>query len=338
MPPETVAAIEAAIGAAGRVLAITHVAPDGDAIGSLTGLGLALRRLGKRVTLACDDPAPATVSFLPAAGDIRQPGSFPTTGYDLIFALDCGDEERMGRSFADLRQPRPPVINIDHHVTNTCFGDIDLVAPETTSTAELLTELFARLNLPLDPAIATCLLTGIVTDTLGFRIVSVTPRTIRLTGDLMEAGANLAEITMQALNLKPLATLRLYERGLRHLRFEDGLLWTAISFAEQQAAGLASASSSGLVSLLGNTLEAAMGVVLLEQADGQINVSFRCRPPWDVAGLATGLGGGGHRLASGCTLPGPLAEAERLVVERSLAELARQRLAEPPGLDGTPRR
>jgi phosphoesterase RecJ-like protein len=324
LAPDRVGAIREALRDAERVMAITHVSPDGDAIGSLLGLGLALRQLGKSVILACDDPAPATFDFLAGVRDIRRPGE-PVEA-DLIVALDCGDQGRMGNSFAALPNPRPPVINIDHHVTNTQFGAINLVPTACTSTAEVLVELFGQLDLEIDQTLATCLLTGIVTDTLGFRTVSVTPRTIQIASELMDAGADLAAITMQALNLRPLSTLRLYQKGLAHLAFQDGLLWTSISHAEQLAAGYdLPGSSSGLVSLLGNTQEAAMGVVLMELADGQVNVSFRCRPPWDVAELATSLGGGGHQLAAGCTIAGPLDAAAALVVSRSLEAIERQR-------------
>lgn len=324
--PEILSAIQAALNQAYNILVITHIAPDGDAIGSLTGMGLILRQLGKNPTLACDDPVPEYLYFLECATTVRQPdiqGQF-----DLVIGVDCGDEERMGQSLAGLDTPRPPIINIDHHITNTRFGQINLVDEVATSTAEILYNLCVAFGWTLTPDIARSLLTGVVTDTLGFRIVGVTPQTIQAASALMGAGADLAAITMQALNLKPLSTLRMYQKGLSNMQFQDGLLWTTISYAEQLAAGYAQANSAGLVSMLGNTSEAAFGVVIMELANGRVNAGFRCRPPWNVAELATSLGGGGHALASGCTIPGPLAEAEQLIVVRSLAEIKQQAAAQ----------
>ncbi|MCA9941052.1 MAG: bifunctional oligoribonuclease/PAP phosphatase NrnA [Anaerolineales bacterium] len=322
MPPETTTAVLDTLRPAQNILIITHIAPDGDAIGSLTGMGLILRQMGKNVTLACDDPVPDHLRFLPDVDAVRQPqieGAF-----DLIVAVDCGDEERMGQSLTLLGNPRPPILNIDHHITNTCFGVTNLVDGTTTSTAEILFNLLPVLGVSLTPDIARSLLTGIVTDTLGFRIAGVTAQTISAASVLMEAGADLTMITMQALNLKPLSTLRMYQKGLANMQLRDGLLWTCVSYAEQQEVGYDQASSAGLVSMLGNTSEAAFGVVLMEMADGRVSVGFRCRPPWSVSELATSLGGGGHALASGCTISGPLAAAEQLIVSRGLAEIKRQ--------------
>lgn len=322
MPPETTTAVLDTLRPAQNILIITHIAPDGDAIGSLTGMGLILRQMGKNVTLACDDPVPDHLRFLPDVDAVRQP---PIEGaFDLIVAVDCGDEERMGQSLTLLGNPRPPILNIDHHITNTCFGVTNLVDGTTTSTAEILFNLLPVLGVSLTPDIARSLLTGIVTDTLGFRIAGVTAQTISAASVLMEAGADLTMITMQALNLKPLSTLRMYQKGLANMQLRDGLLWTCVSYAEQQEVGYDQASSAGLVSMLGNTSEAAFGVVLMEMADGRVSVGFRCRPPWSVSELATSLGGGGHALASGCTISGPLAAAEQLIVSRGLAEIKRQ--------------
>lgn len=331
MSPEIKTAIQDALDQAQNVLVITHIAPDGDAIGSLTGMGLILRQLGKNSTLACDDPVPEYLHFLECVSTIRRPEmgkGGAGESFDLVIGVDCGDEERMGQSLAQLGATRPPILNIDHHITNTRFGQINLIDETATSTAEILYDLCVAFGWTLTPAIARSLLTGIVTDTLGFRIVGVTPQTIQAASALMGAGADLAAITMQALNLKPLSTLRMYQVGLSNMQFQGGLLWTTVSYVEQATAGYTQANSAGLVSMLGNTTEAAFGVVMMEMADGRVNVGFRCRPPWNVAELATSLGGGGHALAAGCTIPGPLAKAEKLIVSRSLAEIQQQAAAQ----------
>jgi phosphoesterase RecJ-like protein len=173
--------------------------------------------------------------------------------------------------------------------------------------------------------LATCLLTGIVTDTLGFRTAGVTASTLSAAGDLMEAGADLDLVTTQALLIKPMSTLRLWQIGLDKMKLEDdGLIWTAISDEEQQAIGYVATGSGGLVNMLANVDEAVMSAVLLEDG-AAVHVGFRCRPPFNVAELAVNLGGGGHPLAAGCTLDGPLENAISLVVSLSKEAIRQQK-------------
>jgi phosphoesterase RecJ-like protein len=231
----------------------------------------------------------------------------------------------MGRAFADLPEPVPPVINIDHHITNTYFGSIDYVDGAATSTCEILYSLLPQLGASWTPDLASAVLTGIVTDTLCFRTVGVTSNTLHAASQLMSAGANLAEINMRAINVKPLDMMTLYQKGLNNMRLDNGLLWTSISVAERVAAGLHGFGNGGLASMLGDVSEAAMGAVLTEMEDGRVKANFRCRPPFDVAEVAVNLGGGGHALASGCTLDGPLDRAEALVVDVAKEAIKRQR-------------
>lgn len=323
MSPPTTKAIQQAVERAKNVLVITHVDPDGDAIGSITAVGLAIGRLGKQVTLACDNRVPGRFHYLSMAQQVQQSLNEPML-FDTLIAVDCGDEQRMGRVFADLEK-RPFIINIDHHVTNTQFGNINLVNPEAASTTEMLYQLFTEMGIEVASDLALCLLTGLVTDTLGFRTVGVTPRTMKTASALMDAGADLSLVTMQSLNLKPIATLKLWQAGLNNLRLEDGLIWTSISNEEREAAGYTSPSTGGLVNLMADVDRAAMSAVLLEMNDGAVRVGFRCRPPYSVSDLATNLGGGGHPLASGCTLRMPLAQAVELVVAQSKATIRKQR-------------
>lgn len=318
-----VAAIEQALKRANHILVITHINPDGDAIGSLTATGLALQQLGKQVTLVCDDKVPERFRFLPLSNQVQWAPD-PDVSYDLIITVDCGDELRMGRAYADLPEPKPELINVDHHITNTGFGTINLVDPQAASTTQILCELFTDLGLTLTADIALSLLTGLVTDTLGFRTVGVTARTLAIAGALMEAGADLSLVTMQALNLKPLGTLLLWRVGLNNMKLEDGLIWTSISYQEQKAIEYVSSGTTGLVNLLADVEQAAISAVLMEMSDGTVRVGFRCRPPYSVAELALNLGGGGHPLAAGCTLPGPLAKVEELVVQLSKEEIRQQ--------------
>ncbi|MBK8987440.1 MAG: bifunctional oligoribonuclease/PAP phosphatase NrnA [Chloroflexi bacterium] len=305
-----------------HILVVTHVGPDGDALGSLTAVGIALSRLGKNVTLACESDMPARFDYISYIDRVvTRPDA--RVRYDALIALDCGDEQRMGEVFTTLPTPKPFVINIDHHITNTYFGDLNWVA-DCPSTAEMVYQLFDEMGWEIDANVAMSLLTGIVTDTLGFRTPNVTPMTLRAASALMEAGADLPLITMQTLNLKPLSTLRLWQIGLNQMQIADGLMWTTISNRDREMIGYRNDSSSGLVNLLADVNRVAIGVVLMEVEDGSIRVGLRSRPPYDVAQVAQSLGGGGHPQAAGCTMAGPLAEAEARIVELCKQAIAMQ--------------
>ncbi len=187
------AAASQAVEAAQSILVATHISPDGDAIGSLLGLGNALRLRGSNVTCVVDGGLPGTFRFLPGASDVRDT---PTTGqWDLMISVDSSDEERTGESGVYGRAHSARVINLDHHITNTFFGDIFLVMPSAVSATEVVYHWLREWQQPLALDIAVPLLTGLVTDTIGFRTSNVTANTLRVAVELMEAGAPLAEIT-----------------------------------------------------------------------------------------------------------------------------------------------
>ena len=317
-------AILTAVQQANNILVITHIGPDGDAVGSITAVGVALRQMGRHATLLCDDPLPERFSYLPLADQVQPPNENRSTDYDLLIAVDCGDETRMGQSFANLPDTVPTIINIDHHVTNTYFGDIQHVVPEAVSATEILYDLFKHIGLTITTDLAMCLLTGVVTDTLGFRTVGVTAKTLRIASELVDAGADLPLINMQGLSLKPYSTAQLWQIGLNNMRLEDGLIWTKINNTQREAIGYNNTSTGGLVNFLGNVTQAAISAVLLEMNDGTVRVGFRCNPPYSVSELALNLGGGGHPLAAGCSLDGPLDKAEALVVAMSKETIRQQ--------------
>lgn len=298
------------------ILVICHVMPDGDAIGSLLGLGWALRKLGKEHTLACADPVPETFAYLPGSEDIV---AHPEGNYDLVISLDCSDLKRLGTTYDQRSLGKVPIVNIDHHVTNVGFGSINWVDPGSAATAQMVLTLIEHLEVSLDPTIATCLLNGIVTDTRGFRTPNTTPAVMEAATRLMTAGASLSEITEQVFNRRPLAVIRLWGRALSAVQLDGRIIWTEISQAMKCECGLSSDSDDGLVSFLTSACEADVGIVFTEKDDGTIDVSIRSTPGIDISGVAMRLGGGGHPQAAGCNLNASLAEAR----EKVLAELRR---------------
>ena len=311
-------AIEQSIRNARRVMVITHVSPDGDAIGSILGLGWALRWMGKEYTLACADPVPRRFTYLPGSEAIvtgPEPVLSPAEvgEYDLVISLDCGDLERMGAAY-DESLAGLPLINIDHHVTNTHFGTINWIDTGAASAAEMVLDLAESLRVPLDSDMALCLLNGIVTDTRGFRIPKTPLRTMQAVVKLMEAGAQLPEVTDHVFNRRPFSDICLWAKALNSLRFDGRIIWSQITRTMRQECAFSENGAAGLVNFLGTTDEADVAIVFIEKDDGQIKVGMRSVPGVDVSAVARDLGGGGHPQAAGCTLDSNLNEAREKVL------------------------
>jgi phosphoesterase RecJ-like protein len=294
----------------------THIFPDGDAIGSALGLSWALSALGKQCTVACNDPASPSLSFLPGSQTIvrRLPAS-----EDVIVVLDTGDPTRLGAVYAPEAYAGRTVINIDHHLSNSRFGTVNIVEPSTASVGEMVYGLVLALGVSVDATIATCLLTAMVTDTIGFRTPSTTPQTLRIAATLVEAGAPLSEIVRQSFENRPLPVMRMWGEVLRAYSVQDGVAWAAIPSRLMKRYGIAEDDIKGLVNVLGSTQGVLVSVLIMESDDSVVRAEFRSDGKVNVATIATALGGGGHRAASGCTVAGPLAAAE----ERILSEVRR---------------
>lgn len=308
------------IESAERILIVTHVSPDGDAIGSLLGLGWALRATDKEVVLACADSIPSPFHFLPGYTHITRE---PLGSFDLLIGLDSSDPQRLGTPWQRAGQGQIPTIVIDHHVTNLYFGTVNWVDTKAAATAEMIFDLVKAMELPLDHNVATCLLCGIVTDTRGFRTSNTTPRTLAIATQLMEAGADLNLITEQTLNRKPLAVLRLWGMALSNMQMRNQILWSTITRKMREETGVNENGDGGLVNALISANEANIAVVFTEREENQVEVGLRAKPGFDVSQVALALGGGGHPQAAGCTLNGPLEAVQEQVLaalEESLSQ------------------
>lgn len=301
------------------VLVLTHVGPDGDAIGSMLGLAAALRRMGKDVITAVDEGVPDDLTFLPGADRVRP--ALDGVAVDLVVAVDCGDESRMGRVGQAARRSGAPLINLDHHRTNTLFGDVNLVDAQTVAAAEGVFDWFDTLGVELDQTVATCLLTGLVTDTLCFRTDNVTTETLGKAQRLMSFGAPLSEIVQRTVNRMPYAGLRLWQIAMPAVRLEDHVIWVVLTQAMFAQAEYPGWDDAGLVSTLVQVEEASISAVFKEKPDGAIEIGFRAVPGFDTAEVAVSLGGGGHKLASGATIREPLDTLVPRVIEMLKAEV-----------------
>jgi phosphoesterase RecJ-like protein len=304
-----------------RVLLVTHVGPDGDAIGSLLGLGWLLRGQGTERIMACQDPIPSVYAWLPGQDEIVREAS---GRFDLVISLDCSDRRRMGSAYNEALLGLP-LLNIDHHVTNTMFGTVNWVDPSSVATAQMILTLAEGVGWEVTEPVAVCLLTGIVTDTRSFRTANVDSAALRAALRLMEAGAPLRDITRRALEQRPLASVRLWGQAIDQAQIQDGVLWTEVTRAMRDRWGLGENGDSGLTNFLSGVREASVVIVFTEQDDGTVDVGMRAVPGVDVARVALELGGGGHPQAAGCTMEGSLPEVRRLVLDQVQRSLEAQR-------------
>lgn len=309
--PQWRAAAEA-IARANSILLVSHIAPDGDAIGSLLGMAGPLRRMGKSVTAAIDDGVPADLRFIPGSDTVAP--RMDAGEFDLLITLDSSDLERIGRAGAYGMAHSKRVINLDHHPTNTRFGDIYLIAPEAVAAVEIVYDFLAYLGEDMSQSTAYALLTGLVTDTQGFRISATNSRTLEIAQDLMRKGAPLSEIMSRTLNRRSYNEVELWKQALPSVRLRDGLIYASIRQSDLRQVGLEKAGDGGLVSYLVTVDQAKVSIVFKELPEEKVEIGFRAKPGYDVASLALQLGGGGHTLASGCTIEGSLQRAHEIVL------------------------
>ena len=307
------------IAAANHVAVVSHERPDGDAVGSALAVALSLRLTGKQAEAVFPEGLPARYRFLPGAATVRR--DLPS-GIDLIITVDCSTLDRLGPDALAV-----PVINIDHHPTNTLFGHVNLVDGQASATTELLYSLAPALGLPFDADVATNLLAGIVTDTIGFRTASTTPRVLQAAADLMTRGAALAEVYERTLNQHTLSALHYWSHGLGRLELEDGLLWCSLTLEDRRAAQYGGNDDADLINLLGTVEGARVAIILVEQSDGRTKVSWRSREGVNVARVAEQFGGGGHDLAAGAMISGERAQVVQTVLSTTRAALEAARPA-----------
>lgn len=284
-----------------RLVIVTHVAPDGDAIGTLLGLTHILRAMGKEVDAAVDGGVPPYLSYIPASETVN--AQLSEGAWDVCISVDAADEARTGDCGAYARSHSRTVINLDHHATNPLFGDYPLVFPAAVSAAEVAFD-WVNLGLqrPIHREAAIALLTGMVTDTLGFRTSNVKPRTLQIAQELMSAGASLTEITTRTLDTRGYDTLRIWREAFKTLQLEDGVIWAQVPYSAFESNHIDPGVEFNLSEFLVNTDEAMIAATFKQEREGHIRLSLRAKFGFDVSSVAQALGGGGHKQASGASL------------------------------------
>jgi phosphoesterase RecJ-like protein len=298
-----------------RILVCAHTRPDGDAVGSVAALGHGLINAGKQVQMALTDGVPAALRFIPGSDQIVQKieGEF-----DLIITVDCGSFDRIGDLLED---PGLVAINIDHHPDNTLFARINLVEPTAVSATQILAGLFPKFGLEITQQIASALLSGLITDTIGFKTENMRPDALRLAADLFEAGAPLPDLYHHALAAKSFSAARYNGAGLAQLVQDNGIVWTQLTLQDRKAASYSGHDDADLVNVLSSINSAEVAIIFIEQHSELVKVSWRTRSKQiDVSQVAHHFGGGGHRPAAGAMIDGnmPQVQAEVLKTTKEL--------------------
>ncbi|WP_308166011.1 MULTISPECIES: bifunctional oligoribonuclease/PAP phosphatase NrnA [Actinomadura] len=298
------------IRAADEVCLACHVAPDGDALGSMLALGQALRALGKRCLASFGEPfrVPAILRFLPGQELLVEPDRMPEEPA-LMVSLDAAGQSRLG-SLAARAGRAGALIVVDHHASNTGFGGVRLVDPDAAATAVLVEELIRRLGVPLDGAIAEGLYAGLASDTGSFKYPCTTPEVHDLAGRLLTAGVRPEAVSRELWDRAPFGYLQVLAGALARARLERdaaggrGLVWTTIARADRDSRDVPYDQLEGVIDQLRRTDEAEVAVVLKETDKGEWYVSTRAKGAVDVGRACVELGGGGHRTAAAFTMGG----------------------------------
>lgn len=314
--------------AAQRVLLTTHAGPDGDGIGSMIGLAMALRSMGKTAVMVCADPVPPDLAFLPDADRIQAVHNLTQLPFDpdLIIVCDSASLPRLGAVHAES-QPyfaTLPLLNLDHHQTNARFGQVNLVDTTAAATTEIAHALLERLRVEPTQEAATALMTGLVTDTLGFRTDNVTPRTLVLAARLLELGAPLHEICYRVFHATRYEKLKIWGYALANLqRSTDGrIAWTTIPREIRLELGAKESDLSGLAALIEGIEGADVLIIAWDKRKdpNRTQVSLRSHAV-SAAAIAQTLGGGGHAGAAGALLTEPLDAGLRRAIAAAKAHL-----------------
>ncbi len=305
-------------------LVVSHVNPDGDATGSLLAINQLLKILGKKGRLVNEGSTPSRFLYLPDFGNIVNHSKDPLDKkYQYIICIDCADAFRVGK-IAEVFLDTAEIVNIDHHPTNDHYGDLALVVPEASSTCEVIYDLVREVGIELTQQLATCLYTGYLTDTGGFRYSNTTPKVLRDASELVEAGAPPYEIAERALESISFEHVQLLSKSLSllELSYAGKAAFLSLPMSVIVETGASKEDAEGLANY-GRNIEGVEVAVLIRETDDGVKVSFRSKEFVDVSFIAKQLGGGGHVRAAGCSLNMGLVEAREHItplVEAALNE------------------
>jgi phosphoesterase RecJ-like protein len=299
-------------------LITTHRNPEADAIGSSLALAHLLRELGKTSQVISYDPLPRVLTFLPHQGLLQQQ-SRVTSWPEVLFVLDCGNLERtgyFGKEASNLPPPTSLIVNIDHHVSNKHFGQINWVDPEAAATGELIYELVGALGLEPSFEVSLCLYATIVSETGFFAYSNTRSKTMKIAAGLLERGVDPWAVAQRLRENTP-ERLRLISEVLRGLeQSSDGrVAWITITRELLEKTKTTAEDTEDLISFPRSLQGVEVAVLFREEDPRTYKISLRSKNEVDVARVAELFGGGGHRKAAGCTMNGSLVEVRDRVLK-----------------------
>jgi bifunctional oligoribonuclease and PAP phosphatase NrnA len=308
---------------AAQITCLAHKDADADSLGSALGFAQALRARGRAIRVVVPEPLPRLLEYLPGF-EMVETGGAPLG--DTVFTFDCATLGRFGERRAEVEHAGT-VVNIDHHLSNTAFGTINLVDATASATGQVIYRLLRELGAPINPAVATDLYAALFTDTGGFRHENTTEASLRLAAALVAAGADPGWVALKSYKSRSLAQVRLEGMAVAQMHSEmDGrLLWSEVTTAMLEEAGADLQDSEGIIDTLQSIATMQIAILFKQHTADRSKISVRTRDPIDATDVCTPFGGGGHRRAAGAEFGDPLPVAERKVLEvaRRLIDAAR---------------
>ncbi len=295
---------------------IGHSIPDGDSVGSILALYLALTGLGKRVKIIMQDPLSSVYEYLPTVDRFCSPDDIETMPENIIL-LDCSRLDRIGEQLLNRLHKRKMTVNIDHHQDNEMFGDYNFVNPLASSVAEIIFQLLTTMEIAINSEIANCLYAGIVMDTSSFMNSNTTSTTMKTAALLIEQGADVDLARNNLLESKPYEEVLLLRQGLMHLEFHHHgrIACMKLPYEEVREIDALDAHPEGSINYLRSIRGVEVALLFREVSPGMVKIGYRSKDQVDVAALAQRLGGGGHKRAAGAQKKGSIEEVSSLVIE-----------------------
>lgn len=300
------------------IVILTHENPDGDAIGTGLALYNALKQYGKNPDIIIPE-YPHIFEFLPGTSEIKKESEVEK--YDLAISVDCATI-KMLNGFAKYFENAKMKVSIDHHSTNTMFGDINFVNPDAPACAQIMLVILEHFNINIDQEIGSCILTGIITDTGGFKYSGVTAETFEFVAWLLNKGVNVSKIYRQVLQIRTKANFELSRIASNRLEFlEDGkVAYTYITEEDEKQVGSQSGDHEGIVEL-GRDIEGVEVSVFVRQTDKGCKASLRSNEYVNVSDVCLLLGGGGHIKAAGCSMQCTVEQAKEKILRQVRLQL-----------------
>lgn len=285
-----------------QIFLTTHEGTDGDDLGSLLAVEKFLRKLGKQTAVAIKGGIPSNLLFLPGVEIVAD--AIPEKEFDLLVIFGCNKPERTG-----VKLPKAEILNFDHHPDNGNFGAVNVVDPNSSAVAELVYEFLQYANADIDSPMSTCILTGIFTDTGGFKHANTTAKTLEVAAELLKKGARIDRIAFETMGRKRPTAIKAWSKGLENARFDRAkkMVFSVLTEEELKEIGASDDDLDGFVELLNNLPQAKFALLLRQDGD-TVKGSLRSEPQKgvDVSKIAKSFGGGGHKLASGFKIKGKL--------------------------------